>query len=89
MIERCAFCQADFTPRNNRVRCCSKLCGSRLYYLENKERIKAKCAEYANRNRDKVRKTKLDRYYKNREKLIQTQRDYRKRKAAERAVQRS
>lgn len=86
MILRCPICQDDFSPRNSRVRCCSKLCGNQLYYIENRERIISAVKQYAKDHPEAVRKNKRDQYYKNRDKLIQVQRDYRKRKAAERAA---
>jgi hypothetical protein len=80
MIIRCAFCQDDFTPRNSRVRCCSKLCGSRLHYIENRDRLLAYAKEHRNQGANK-------RYYEaNRQKQIEWQRAYRRRKAAERAA---
>lgn len=86
MIERCAFCQTDFTPRSSRVRCCSRLCGNRLYYIENKDRIISAAKQYAKDNPEAIRRKKRSQYLKHREKLVQVQRDYRKRKAAERAA---
>ncbi len=86
MILRCPICQDDFMTYNSRVRCCSKLCGRRLYYIENKERLNLAAKQYAKDHPEMVRKVKRKQYYKNREKLIQVQRDYRKRKAAERAA---
>lgn len=86
MILRCPICQDDFSPRNSRARCCSKLCGSQLYYIENKERLIQYAKQYAKEHPDMVRQAKRDQYWRNREKLIQVQRDYRKRKAAERAT---
>lgn len=88
MILRCANCQQDFTPRTELERCCSRKCGNRLYYLENRERIIKAAMEFAKNNPEQVLAYKRARYQRNRDELIQRQRDYRKQKAAERAQQR-
>jgi len=58
VILRCPICGDDFQPRNYRVKCCSSLCGQKLYYQENRDRIIAKSKE----QRGKIRTRDRDKH---------------------------
>jgi hypothetical protein len=71
MLLRCPECGADFTPRNSRQVCCSRVCGNR----QAMRRLTA-AGYFAARSRDRLTDSSC------REKHAAGMREYRRRRAA-------
>lgn len=63
--KECMSCGKIFQPKYHKARVCSKPCGKRLYYINNKESILAYLSKRYQDDPDKVKKYQADRYRKN------------------------